>query len=1193
MAIIAPLPWLSVWGVAEQTRALIDTGSSLNLISERLLKRFEHRSIGQYHVNVLGVHGEPTSFMNWFMVTVIFSNGREVEIPMLAGLDENIGFILGTPFLKTHNGTIHMLDNYLRTNFGTFALGEQESKAATLTVGSNALMVGEPPAKDELDPMVEEGFKDTMISQEGVIQIRQLLREFKEVWDPTQIGRAVNYQHEFLLTDYRPVRLPPRHIQPKWYNEIEKQTNNMLEKDVIEPSNSPYRFYPVLAQKKDGEVRFAIDFRGLNSVTVADRYPIPRIEEIFAEIKASTHFVLLDLSSGFWHIPLNPSQRHFTAFSTHRGHWQFKRLPFGVINGPASFQRWMDIVLGDLRKEGVLVYIDDILIHATSEATLIDLLGQVLWRLSIAGAKIKLSKCHFGSPSFEYLGHLVEGATRKPQQRKLLKYKSIKPPECVKDVRSIMGMLNYYRVYIPHMADLARPLTKALAKSRQQFKWSRKQQHALRKMIKILEKAVLELAPTGNIFRLETDASNIGMGAVLYDKEKYDANPKGVLPILFMSKTFSGSQVNWSVNDRELYAVLWALEHSQTILSGKEVHVYTDHKNLQSIIKSDTTPKVTRWLIRMANFNPVIHYIKGKENVVADFLSRHLVDDVSPDHMLFSGVGAAIKRTCPLPEHEKIAVREKKRQKRLKVEQYQPLDVADPSYHSELDFPTQWRSILKKPPEDTDIEEVPRLHFVQDYDFPTMEELKIAQAKEPPGWTRGYFTDKNGYIGYMKGFWVPPSLRRQVLDAVHLNSCYLHPGQQKMKALLRRMYDWKGFYKDISDYVHSCLTCQRNRPLFHRQEAMEHKHPLKGPHEHVYMDIWGPVTFNGTKFQLLTIMDYFTKWAEAAVLPDTTSESIAKAFFTEWICRHGSPAALTTDNGSNFTAAALSRVCQILGITQLRSTTYHPKGNAPVEQFHRTLKKVFRYLRICAPSCTDIKELVAYALLLYRMMPHDATKQSPAYLTYGTDFVLRNSDYSMANVDLDTNTRSRLESLGQYRQDLLQQYSVQKQCLQEEENNDRKFKIGDLVLLHLTDAQRRTYSKRINSSKKFTPEWSLPMRVQYTGPKGNTATLMDVVTGYVQRSHLDRVRFLKPPMTPGLKNEWIHILKEEHRHFLPQKKIKDKPQQMSDLPNPTDWVDSDAATRGIAPVTQRNVTFTDDSPDMIYIPVDEEFEDEH
>lgn len=361
------------------------------------------------------------------------------------------------------------------------------------------------------------------------------------------------------------MRLGTRTIPEKWHAEIEKQTEEMLAKGVIEPSTSPYRFYPVMAKKKDGSWRFAIDFRKLNAITVPDSYPMPRMEDLFHAIKGSKYFSLLDLSSGFSQIPLNPQQRHFTAFSTHKGHFQFKVMPMGIINGSATFQHWMDIVLGDMRHKGVLVYIDDILIHHETEKGMLLLVEIVLKRLNDNGAKIKLTKCQVNPKEFEYLGHKIDGELRKPSTREIMRFKTIKWPTTAKEVRSVLSALNYYRVYIPHLADMIRPLM-VMTRKNAVIKWTQEHQDIVVKAIDMLETAVLQCALTGCRFRLETDASDTGIGGVLYDKDKYDEDPAHALPIMFMSRRLTDTKCKWSVNEREMWAMVWCLEHCQAML---------------------------------------------------------------------------------------------------------------------------------------------------------------------------------------------------------------------------------------------------------------------------------------------------------------------------------------------------------------------------------------------------------------------------------------------------------------------------------------------------------------------------------------------------------------------------------------------------------------------------------------------------
>ena len=235
---------------------------------------------------------------------------------MLSGVDETVGFILGMPFLIQVEAELDICRQTIKTSFGTFGFGGNKKVGEGPLPKDAVTRCMTVLTEAETDP-IDVALRDNILSEHGITMVRQLLEEYSEVWTPGSLGSAADFAHLFVLTDNRPVVLPPRVIPTKWHPEIEKQEDEMREKGVIEPSNSPYRFYPVLAQKKDGTQRFAIDYRRLNQITVPDKYPMPRIEDLFAAIKQSGFFTLLDLASGFWQIPLDENQRHFTAFSTH------------------------------------------------------------------------------------------------------------------------------------------------------------------------------------------------------------------------------------------------------------------------------------------------------------------------------------------------------------------------------------------------------------------------------------------------------------------------------------------------------------------------------------------------------------------------------------------------------------------------------------------------------------------------------------------------------------------------------------------------------------------------------------------------------------------------------------------------------------------------------------------------------------
>ena len=264
-------------------------------------------------------------------------------------------------------------------------------------------------------------------------------------------------------------------------------------------------------------------------------------------------------------------------------------------------------------------------------------------RLTTYGARVKLSKCEICPSSFEYLGHIISGGRRYPQPRKLIKFENIKKPTTLNDIRSIIGMFSYYRYYIKNFSERILPITRMLRKGAR-ISWTAEHESIIQQLISDLNSASLTLTSTSNTYRIETDASNVAMGAVLYDLQQYNSS-SNPLPLVFISKTFDQTQQNWSTAEKEAYSIVWALETLQSTVKGCEVHVYTDHKNLPTLFKQ-SKGKIERWAIRLSEFNPSIHYIKGNDNIVADFLSRQIDDSLLPNHMFYCGAHRA-KRPSP------------------------------------------------------------------------------------------------------------------------------------------------------------------------------------------------------------------------------------------------------------------------------------------------------------------------------------------------------------------------------------------------------------------------------------------------------------------------------------------------------------------------------------------------------------------
>ena len=613
--------------------ALIDSGATINILNPHRVADWKWEVLFSRQQRLTGATGVKHQKVDYVMVSFHLPNGRQSHA--IASLDPNFpaDLVLGAPWLHQEEAVLNFNRRLLTTSQGTFAWAEEGGRNPAGAQELFQAWIGwtdatEEPATPLLTPEqyghLAAAFKNTILSKEERAAIYKLFERYAVVWTGEAVACAKGVQHEIKTTTTRPFHTKMRQIPLKWQPAVAKEIEKMLKEGVIEPSNSDCASVPVCVAKPDGSLRFCVDYRKLNAITVPDRHPLPLIQDLLQITAGSTYFALLDLRAGFWQIPMAANSKYLTAFRTHQGLYQFRVMPFGLINAPATFQRWVHQLFGDLADRGVLTYIDDLLIHAPTAGEFIKLLAEVLSRLEEAGAKVKIEKAQIAPRSMKYLGHLIEEGTRRPDPGRVEVLQKIVSPRNIKEVRSAIGMFNWFRHYIPHYSEVIRPLT-LLTSAKRPFTWDQKAEAALRSLAKTLQTATLGVPPIGQAFRLETDASDIAIGAVLYSKEQYDADPNS-LPILYISKTLTPAEQNWSAGEREAFAIVWALGKTDGFVRGREVEVVTDHKNLQWMLKKDKG-KIARWTSLLSEYQVSIKHRSGQLQEVADFLSRQIRPD--------------------------------------------------------------------------------------------------------------------------------------------------------------------------------------------------------------------------------------------------------------------------------------------------------------------------------------------------------------------------------------------------------------------------------------------------------------------------------------------------------------------------------------------------------------------------------------
>jgi RNase H-like domain found in reverse transcriptase/Reverse transcriptase (RNA-dependent DNA polymerase)/Integrase zinc binding domain/Integrase core domain len=1115
--------------------AIVDTGATVNVVSRELLEDFQYMTISAREVSIAGLGGSCKGNA-WYMLQLVFTTGHRVSIPAVSGKFHRPTLLLGMPFLEEAETLIDVPNKVIFTRYGTFTnnrrpptLGHAylvQPVPTTITPANENLTLEEV----RLHPDVVTAFQDTTLTEPNKLIIIKILHRFQSVWTRKGVGAARGTQHDIKLTTQRPVALPPRHIALRHQSEIDKQIAEMLNDGVISPSASPYKTYPVMVGKKDGSQRMAIDYRKLNDITIADRHPIPNITDLLQSVEGSKFFCSFDLRAGFWQISLAPHVKAYTAFSTHRGHYEFNVMPFGLKNAPATFQRWTGDIFAEYRYQGILVYIDDILVHAPTWERLLFLLEQCFSLLHYHGAQVKLVKSQLVPRAIHYLGHIIEGGHRFPNPAKVQALYRMKVPTSIKNVRSLLGLMGYYRDYIPRYAERTIPCTRLLRKGAI-FRWTPEMTLAIHGMVDDLSHAVLQANLTGYRFRLETDASDTALGAVLYDADNYDKTGRKTLPIMFMAKTLSPTEMNWDVAEKEAYSIIWALEASDGFVRGREVEVYCDHQNL-TWMTSRKRGKIARWCSRLAEYNVVIKYQQGNLNEIADFLSRMIQEEdpltkssmfcysatvTSP--ILPNVTNLPLKPFLQHPSSTSTSVRPfpLSQAPRLITHIYLVQDD-DPATTGDSEI--QPLDVYRK---DSD----PELILTYPVNHPTLPEILKQQIIELPKVLSRGFRSYEGCIFYLTGLWAPPSLRSRILDAAHFSLPFWHPGTKKMVQIIRKTFCWEKMHLEVQEYIKGCVTCQRIRPNASLIPLTERCHPPSAPFDRIYMDFWGPVKWgpDSQSYTLLTIVDNHTKWAEAIPLTNKRAETIARNLFISWISHFGAPQFLVTDNDTSFTSKVLADLAATFGIRHIQATPYHPQGNAIVESFHKTLKKSLARLYLYTGTNFTIREAVAWALLTYRSLPHSALFESPAYLTYGADPRF-NPPHCLLTVERP-DAQSRLQALGELRQELQRKMQLRsihaKQIQQTSEGKRRLFQIGDWVLKEYSQREFQTVAAKTGSAK-ITPQWSHPLRVTGRNDNGYVGYLTCPTSNKTTVAYVDRVRFLLTPTTKGQTLAWQEAL---------------------------------------------------------------------
>ena len=920
---------------------------------------------------------------------------------------------------------------------------------------------------------------DDSIPESACMALEAILCKYSDVFsrDENDLGRTDIIMHHIDTNGARPVRQSLRRYPPAHQEAISQHVDNMLKQSTIEPASSPWASNVVLVKKKDGSLRCCIDYRQLNLVTRKDAYPLPRINVCLDAMASATLFSTFDLRSSYHQVVVAPEDRDKTAFICPRGMYRYRTMPFGLCNAGATFQRLMDVVMTGLHLDICLVYLDDVILFSKTVDEHLERLVRILSRLLSAGLKLKPEKCSLLKRSVCFLGHVVsgDGIATDPDKTKAVSEWPV--PSSVKELRSFLGLAGYYRRFVQDFASIAAPLH-ALTRKDHAFVWTDVTQSAFETLKDALTSPpILAMPNDTDEFILDTDASNHTIGAVL---SQVQGRVERV--IAYASRTLDKREVNYCITRKELLSIVHSLKYFKQYLMGRHFKVRTDHAPLTWLRRTpDPIGQQARWLEVMEEFDFEVEHRPGTKHANADALSRrpcHLkacvcryenAEELEPSSELEHAVSTVFEAvendartliSCaavtPTPDvDDNLGIGWTLEGIRAAQEDYPDVLYVLQLLKQSSDKPP-WESVS-----------------MQSHDVRVLWGM-WPRLRVSNGLLQRKFESPDGITVKWQVI-LPAKLRREFLTVIHGGMTGGHLGRKRTAASIQMRAYWPTWSSDLDAFLKECAPCaQYHRGGAPRKAKMQT--PLVGePWIRVSVDITGPHPRSSKSNQyIMTLVDHFSKWAEAIPLRNHTAPTVARALVTHVFSRFGAPQQLLTDRGSEFESGLFAELMRWMEIDKLRTTVFHPSCNGVVERFHRTLNSMLAKVTIVPHR--DWDERLPIVLAAYRATPHESTGMTPNKLFLGHE-VRMPIDLVMGLPPEDDSYRSPDDYVAQLQKRSVEAYELARKHLRASAERRKRyydikvkseqFAVGDWVYYH--------YPRRYKSR---SPKWQR----SYTGP---------------------------------------------------------------------------------------------------------------
>ena len=853
------------------------------------------------------------------------------------------------------------------------------------------------------------------LTEEEFLEAKQMLLEEHEVFSKSKndIGHVPDFKIPINLVDDIPVNESYRSIPRPLYEDVKNHINNLLAHGWVRKSTSAYASPMVCARKKDGSLRLCIDFRRLNTKIIPDRQPIPRVQDILDGLNGQEWFSTLDMSQAYHQGEINEESRKFTAFSTPWSLLEWIRIPYGLSNAPPCFQRFINETLRNLKDKICVAYLDDILIFGKNFKEHKRNVRTVIRCLRKKGIKLNPKKCCFFRKEVRYLGRLVSrnGYRPDPENTAALD-ECLKAPKTISNLRSLLGFLGYYRNFVMNFSRKMKPVYDLLkveeevkdkrALAKRKIEWLPEHQRIVEEIVGYLKSPeVIAFPDFKEPFFIHCDASNTGLGGVLYQKQE-----EKLRVISFASRTLSPAEKNYNLHSGKLefLALKWCIteKFSDYLHYGPRFTVFTDNNPLTYVLSSAKLNAAgLRWVAQLADYQFDIKYRPGKLNIDADYLSRHPVD-VFKSHMEGENelleaedVGIifneATKRDRMWVDSNSVSVQMMEENKSQGCQKISCQDLQAAQLSDDIIAPV-YQAVLANSSLNVDAEK-------------NRGTMLLSRQRKKLFMEKGVLFRRTATN---KQIVLPKTFHSMVFKELH--DSMRHLGSEKVVDLARRRFYWPYMQRDIEYYVRKQCSCIKSK-----RPNVPDKAPLVPitstyPFEMVSMDFLHLDRCKGGYEYALIVCDHFTRYTQIYATKNKSARSAAECIFNKFILQFGLPRRIHHDQGGEFQNRLFARLHQLTGIESSRTTPYHPEGDGQPERMNRTLINMLKCLEESEKK--DWSKHLSKLSFAYNSMVNKSTGYSPFYLIYGRDARLP-IDW-VFGIDLDEASVAGQKSYDQY-----------------------------------------------------------------------------------------------------------------------------------------------------------------------------------